>query len=436
MRTSADLGLEEYLAAIAVARIVLGPRMRVQATAEPGRPRRVHRPARRRRGRLGRGLPAHPRPREPRAAWPSLERLRSVTEAAGFSLAERLTVHPEYVRAGEPWLDPRVSGHVAALATADGLAAPAHAPPASPGRSPTAASRSPPPPAAPTSTSPSTPTAAPPTAATTSTPSTATGPSSASRWPPVDCRAPGARRAAGRAAGARAHAAADERGDGGGPGVDGPGSRARNERGRVPEPPSAHSSADAPGRLDGDTRAALAVAESDPQALTDAQALTLMTADGAALREVARIADDLRRDVVGDDVTYVLNRNINFTNVCYTGCRFCAFAQRRTDADAYPLSLDEVADRAEQAWADGATEVCMQGGIDLEAPGTAYFDLAAAVKARVPAMHVHAFSPMEVVNGATLPACRSVTGWCARSPGWTPSPARPRRSWTTTCAGS
>ena len=106
------------------------------------------------------------------------------------------------------------------------------------------------------------------------------------------------------------------------------------ERGRPWCRSASARSADASG-LDGDTRAALAVAESDPQALTDAQALTLMTADGAALREVARIADDLRRDVVGDDVTYVLNRNINFTNVCYTGCRFCAFAQRRTDADAY-----------------------------------------------------------------------------------------------------
>ena len=63
----------------------------------------------------------------------------------------------------------------------------------------------------------------------------------------------------------------------------------------------------------------------------------------------------------GDEVTYVVNRNIDFTNVCYTGCRFCAFAQRRTDADAYTLSLDQVADRAEEAWAPGATEVCMQG---------------------------------------------------------------------------
>ncbi|MDQ0489867.1 7,8-didemethyl-8-hydroxy-5-deazariboflavin synthase CofH subunit, partial [Streptomyces thermodiastaticus] len=93
--------------------------------------------------------------------------------------------------------------------------------------------------------------------------------------------------------------------------------------------------------------------------------------------------------------------NINFTNVCYTGCRFCAFAQRRTDADAYTLSLEQVADRAAQAWDVGAVEVCMQGGIHPDLPGTAYFDIARAVKERVPGMHVHAFSPMEVVNGAT-----------------------------------
>ncbi len=95
-----------------------------------------------------------------------------------------------------------------------------------------------------------------------------------------------------------------------------------------------------------------------------------------------------------------MNRNINFTNVCYTGCRFCAFAQRRTDADAYTLSLEQIGDRAEEAWAAGATEVCMQGGIHPDLPGTAYFDIAAEVKRRCPEMHVHAFSPMEVMNGS------------------------------------
>lgn len=137
-----------------------------------------------------------------------------------------------------------------------------------------------------------------------------------------------------------------------------------------------------------------------------------MTAEGAVLDEVRRIADDLRREVVGDDVTYVVNRNINFTNICYTGCRFCAFAQRRTDADAYSLSLDQVAERAEEAWHLGATEVCMQGGIDPEMPGTAYFDLVRAIKDRVPQMHVHAYSPMEVVNGASRTGM-SIRDWLA-----------------------
>ncbi|MCW2619434.1 MAG: fbiC, partial [Modestobacter sp.] len=102
----------------------------------------------------------------------------------------------------------------------------------------------------------------------------------------------------------------------------------------------------------------------------------------------------------GDDVTYVVNRNINFTNVCYTGCRFCAFAQRRTDADAYTLSMKQVGDRVDEAWAGGATEICMQGGIHPDLPGTAYFDLAREVKSRRPDIHLHAFSPMEVVNGS------------------------------------
>ena len=126
-----------------------------------------------------------------------------------------------------------------------------------------------------------------------------------------------------------------------------------------------------------------------------------MQADGAALDALCALADDIRRDVVGDDVTYVVNRNINFTNVCYTGCRFCAFAQRRTDADAFTLSLDEVGKRADEAWAAGATEVCLQGGIHPDLPGTAYFDIAAEIRRRQPDLHIHAFSPMEIVNGAS-----------------------------------
>ncbi|MGH3327080.1 MAG: 5-amino-6-(D-ribitylamino)uracil--L-tyrosine 4-hydroxyphenyl transferase CofH, partial [Streptomycetales bacterium] len=138
----------------------------------------------------------------------------------------------------------------------------------------------------------------------------------------------------------------------------------------------------------------------DPAGLSEGAALALFEADGAALDELCGLADDVRRDTVGDEVTYVVNRNINFTNVCYTGCRFCAFAQRRSDADAYTLSVEQVGDRAAEAWEAGATEVCMQGGIHPDLPGTAYLDIAAEVKRRVPEIHVHAFSPMEIVNGA------------------------------------
>jgi FO synthase len=104
--------------------------------------------------------------------------------------------------------------------------------------------------------------------------------------------------------------------------------------------------------------------------------------------------------VVGDDVTYVVNRNINFTNICYVGCRFCAFAQRRTDADAFTLSLEQVGQRAAEAQALGATEVCMQGGIDPSLGRTAYADIVRSVKAAAPGIHVHAFSPMEIATAS------------------------------------
>jgi FO synthase len=155
----------------------------------------------------------------------------------------------------------------------------------------------------------------------------------------------------------------------------------------------------APRRATPAIRAALAKA-SEGVALSDDDAIALFDADGDELESLCRIADGYRRDVVGDVVTYVVNRNINFTNICYVGCRFCAFAQRRVDPDAYFLSLDEVAQRAEEAWAYGATEVCIQGGIHPDLPGDHYFEILRAIKARVPDMHIHAFSPMEVMNGA------------------------------------
>jgi FO synthase len=168
----------------------------------------------------------------------------------------------------------------------------------------------------------------------------------------------------------------------------------------------------APQRLSEDVQRGLKIAANDPASLlddTDA-AMALLTADGQALEEMVKLADDLRREVVGDDVTYVVNRNINFSNVCYVGCRFCAFAQRERDADAFRLSTEEVADRAQEAWDAGATEVCMQGGIDPKLPVTYYADVVRAIKKRVPGMHVHAFSPMEIVSAAAK-AGVSVREW-------------------------
>ena len=148
-----------------------------------------------------------------------------------------------------------------------------------------------------------------------------------------------------------------------------------------------------PQKFDIDILEALRSAEKDPAGLSDDAALALLHADGNELDALTRLADDLRRETVGDDITFVVTRNINFTNVCYTGCRFCAFAQRRTDADAYTLSLYQIGDRVDEAWEAGATEICMQGGIHPELPGTAYFDLAAEVKRRQPKIHLHALQP-------------------------------------------
>ena len=136
--------------------------------------------------------------------------------------------------------------------------------------------------------------------------------------------------------------------------------------------------------------------------ITDADALALFRAEGAALDALCRVADDLRAEAVGDEVTYVINRNINFTNVCYVGCRFCAFAQREVDAESYTLTLDEVADRAEEAWECGRDRGVHAGRDPPRPPGDVLLRPARRRRsARRPGMHIHAFSPMEVLNGAT-----------------------------------
>ncbi|MFB7339713.1 bifunctional FO biosynthesis protein CofGH [Streptomyces hydrogenans] len=344
MRAMPDAELDDLVAAVAVARLIMGPSACLQAP-----PNLVDAEYERL---IAAGVDDwggvspltidHVNPERP---WPRIEELAERSAAAGFELRERLCVYPEFVRRGEPWLDPRIMPHVRALADPEtGLA------------NPDAVVRGLP-------------------------------------WQEPDETFA----ATGRT---DLHATIDTEGRTG---------DRREDFDEVYGDWEALREAAAPGmapdavpeRIDADLREALAVAADDPTRLTDAQALALFHADGPALDALCAVADDVRKSVSGDEVTYIVTRNINFTNVCYTGCRFCAFAQRRTDADAYTLSLDQVADRAQQAWEVGAVEVCMQGGIHPDLPGTAYFDIARAVKERVPGMHVHAFSPMEVVNGAT-----------------------------------
>jgi FO synthase len=137
----------------------------------------------------------------------------------------------------------------------------------------------------------------------------------------------------------------------------------------------------------------------DGAELTFEQSLVLATADGPALEALVAVADQLRRATVGDAVTYVVNRNINFTNVCFVGCSFCGFGRAPGADDAYSLSFEEVVRRAREAWDRGATEVCIQGGLPRDLDGFFYRDLLRAVKRAIPEMHVHAFSPMELDYG-------------------------------------
>ncbi|KUN22672.1 2-phospho-L-lactate guanylyltransferase [Streptomyces corchorusii] len=340
MRGMPDAELDDLVATVAVARHIMGPSACLQAP-----PNLVDAEYERL---IGAGIDDwggvspltidHVNPERP---WPQIDELTERSRAAGFELRERLCVYPEFVRRGEPWLDPRLRPHVSALADpVTGLALPDAPVTGRPWQEPEEVF-------------------------------TATGRTDL-------------------------HTSIDTEGRTG---------DRRADFDEVYGDWEALREAAAPGmapeRIDADVREALRTAADDPTRLTDAEALALLHADGPALDALCRVADDVRRSAVGDDVTYIVTRNINFTNVCYTGCRFCAFAQRRTDADAYTLSLEQVADRAQQAWDVGAVEVCMQGGIHPDLPGTAYFDIAKAVKERVPGMHVHAFSPMEVVNGAT-----------------------------------
>ena len=130
----------------------------------------------------------------------------------------------------------------------------------------------------------------------------------------------------------------------------------------------------------------------------DIERLFLTT--GKEKKAVLQVADWLRERIHGDNVSFVINRNINFTNVCYMGCKFCGFAKRLDEAGAEWISVEQVVQRAEEAWNRGASEVCIQGGLHPKLPGTYYRDLLIALKKALPKIHIHAYSPFEIWYGA------------------------------------
>jgi FO synthase len=294
----------ELLWTVAVARLTLGPSMRLQVppNLNPGRLTEI----------LAAGIddwggvsPVTSDHVNPESPWPQLSGLAEVTNSAGKSLVARLTLHAQFVQKASDWLDPTMLPRVLELADSDGFARD-------------------------------------------------------DQWRAGISHQP-------------------------------------------PSPPVA-ASATLRVRRPLALEAILAKATAGDR-LSNGEIVELYAARDGAIDDVAVAADQLRQRTVGDAVTYVVNRNINYTNMCMYRCGFCAFSKgrgaSRLRGPAYRLDVDTVVARAREAADQGATEVCMQGGIHPEFTGETYLTLCRAVKSAIPAMHIHAFSPLEVHHGAT-----------------------------------
>jgi FO synthase len=305
MAQAPEPDLDDLLWTIAVARIIFGPEMSIQAppNLSPGVLPRI----------VAAGIndwggvsPVTPDFVNPEAPWPHLDALARETAAAGKTLEQRLTIYPAFARDPERWLDARLREPVLSLIDAQGFA----------------------------------------------------------------------------------------RSDDWSPGGDRP----------VPGPvlevlraPPASAGVDARLRE-------LVARCRDGAALSEADIERLFAVRGPELGWLCRQADALRREVHGDRVSFAVNRNINYTNICYFKCQFCAFSKGKLSENLrgrpYDLDADEIARRCREAWERGATEVCMQGGIHPEYTGQTYLDILATVRSATPHMHIHAFSPLEVWQGA------------------------------------
>lgn len=303
MASAPEPDLNELLWTLAVARLIFGAHMSIQAppNLSPGVLEQI----------VNAGIndwggvsPITPDFVNPEAPWPHLEDLRRETANAGKFLQERLTIYPAYARDLDTWVDSDLHDAVLAQIDAEGFAR-------------------------------------------------------TDAWCPGDEHAPPVA-----------------------------------ELAAITQVP-AKVSADVLDILD------RASAEQD---LSEVDVVRLFSARGDDFSAVVQAADALRAKHNGDTVSYVVNRNINYTNICYFKCQFCAFSKGKLSENLrgrpYDLSHDEIARRTQEAWDRGATEVCMQGGIHPEYTGDTYVDIVAAVRAAIPDMHIHAFSPLEVWQGA------------------------------------
>ena len=297
MASSPEPDLDDLAWTVAVARLIFGPEMNIQAPPNLS-PRGHERLIAAGINDWGGVSPVTPDHVNPEAPWPEIESLARDTEAAGKRLVERLAIYPSYARAAGDWLDRGIAPRVRDKIDATGLVR--------------------------------------------DTP-----------WSP---------------------------------GVDTP-------------PPEIHNGGSVPHSIN-----RIVASAASGEELGESEIIELFSARGTAFHAVCEAADVLRREVSGDTVTYIVTRNINYTNVCYFKCRFCAFSKGRLSANLrgtpYDLSIEEIVRRAHEAWRRGAVEVCMQGGIHPEYTGETYLGILRAVKDAVPGLHVHAFSPLEVSQGA------------------------------------
>ena len=299
--------LDDLLWTIAIARLLFGAQMNIQAPPNLS-PDTYHHL-------IGAGLndwggvsPVTPDHVNPEARWPHLDELAQQTALEGKVLVERLAAYPSYLQNASEWVDPRLTTPVLHLCDGDGYAR-------------------------------------------------------------VDTWSPGANTAIPQ----HEQALITQRGSGNG----------------VQALPDVHE---------------IIARALEGQRLNEQEIVRLFQARGEDFAAICQAADTLRQQVNGDVVSYVVNRNINYTNICYFRCQFCAFSKGKLSENLrgtpYDLALDEVIRRAREAWERGATEVCMQGGIHPEYTGETYLNMCRALKDALPALHIHAFSPLEVWQGA------------------------------------